>query len=494
MFERDGQALYFGVTPVENIFLTELMPSAKGDFVKVYLAALFHAGQPGEDTNVQELAGELQQTPAQVEAALRYWERRGALSYIAGENPKYRLYSLTQRALTGQDTAPEADEDYIAFSENVYSLFGDERKLRPSEIAAAYEWVVDEGLSQDAVLTLLFHFKETAGAHFSFKKAGETAARMKQDGVLTAQDAESYLGFEDAVRKGAQAVLRRLGKRRLPSDEELALYRKWLREWRFTQEAVLTACRETTAAGDPSFKYLDGILSRLRQDGKPMDERRVERLLSEGDELKDRTERVLNALGSKARPASAMPVVEALCREHPEEVVLIAARECALNGAHTLDLMQKLLDSWKEKGLDSREAVEAHIQKVREQDAFLRRIYEACGADSRPGSADRARLSSWRESGYSDELILEAARQAAGASGRKTAYMAAVLTRWQEAGVRTPEDVSKLAPRGPSVQERPVKQVSAQQYAQRDYREEDLENQLGVNELFRDAPAEGSHT
>ena len=71
MFERDGQALYFGVTPVENIFLTELMPSAKGDFVKVYLAALFHAGQPGEDTNVQELAGELQETPSQVEAALR---------------------------------------------------------------------------------------------------------------------------------------------------------------------------------------------------------------------------------------------------------------------------------------------------------------------------------------------------------------------------------------------------------------------------------------
>ena len=177
MFERDGQAVYFGVTAVENIFLTELMPAAKGDFVKVYLAALFHSGQKEEDLTVSALAQELGQTQAQVEAALRYWERRGALSYIASDPPVYRLYSLTQRALTGQDAVPQADEAFVEFSESVYALFGDERKVRPAEIATAYEWVVDEGLTPEAVLTLLCHMMNTAGKQFSFKKAGETAAR-----------------------------------------------------------------------------------------------------------------------------------------------------------------------------------------------------------------------------------------------------------------------------------------------------------------------------
>ena len=43
MFDRDGQAVYFGVTPVENIFLTEFLPAAKGDYVKVYLLGLFQS-------------------------------------------------------------------------------------------------------------------------------------------------------------------------------------------------------------------------------------------------------------------------------------------------------------------------------------------------------------------------------------------------------------------------------------------------------------------
>ena len=199
MFERDGQAVYFGATAIENIFLTELMPSAKGDFVKVYLCALFHSGQKEEGLTLADIAQELGQTQAQVEAALRYWERRGALSYIASDPPVYRLYSLTQRALTGQDAAMEVDDAYLTFAENVYALFGDDRKVRPAEIASAYEWVVDEGLSPEAVLTLLRHQKENAGNQFSFRKAGEIAFaryRVAVEGDVKADEIEALFRQE----------------------------------------------------------------------------------------------------------------------------------------------------------------------------------------------------------------------------------------------------------------------------------------------------------
>ena len=487
MFERDGQAVFFGVTAVENIFLTELMPAAKGDFVKVYLSALFHSGQKDEALSLEDFARELGQTPAEVEAALRYWERRGALSYIASDPPVYRLYSLAQRSLTGQDAGPQADEAFVDFSESVYALFGDDRKVRPSEIAEAYEWVVDEGLSEGAVLTLLTHFKNTAGKQFSFRRAGEAAARMRAEGVLSAEDAESYLSFQDSVHSGAQAVLRRLGKRRLPSEEELTLYRKWIREWGFTPEAVLTACRETTAAGDPTFKYLDGILARLRQDGKKLDETQVDRLLTEGDETLSRAQELLTTLGSRARPASVVGICRDLESEHPWEVVLIAARECALAGSHTLDTLQKLLDSWKDKGLTTPEAVEQYIRKVWELDTFLYSVYEACGHTGRPTAADRALAEEWRAAGLPDEVILLAAKEAAGASGRKMAYIKSVLRSWQEAGVRTAEDARKQASARPasSQPQQAGRQVSAQRYTQRDYDEKELEERLGVNDLFK---------
>ena len=78
MFERDGQAVYFGVTAVENIFLTELMPAAKGDFVKVYLCALFHSGQKEEGLSPAEIAQELGQSTAQQ----RIWDGMRAIDYL----------------------------------------------------------------------------------------------------------------------------------------------------------------------------------------------------------------------------------------------------------------------------------------------------------------------------------------------------------------------------------------------------------------------------
>ena len=61
------------------------------------------------------------------------------------------------------------------------------------------------------------------------------------------------------------------------------------------------------------------------------------------------------------------------------------------------------------------------------------------------GVLDRALAEEWRAAGQPDEVILLAAKEAAGASGRKMAYIKSVLRSWQEAGVRTVEDARKQA-------------------------------------------------
>ena len=56
-----------------------------------------------------------------------------------------------------------------------------------------------------------------------------------------------------------------MGKRYLPSEAQVDLYRKWTRDWGFSHEAV-EAALELTAKGDPSLGYLDGILNSLKQE------------------------------------------------------------------------------------------------------------------------------------------------------------------------------------------------------------------------------------
>ena len=98
---------------------------------------------------------------------------------------------------------------------------------------------------------------------YDHEAGGLEAVRMREANVVTAEDAEAFFAHSKKVQDGARTVLRRLGKRRQPSQDELDLYRKWTQEWRYEPEAILEACAETTK-GEPTFAYLDGILNGIR--------------------------------------------------------------------------------------------------------------------------------------------------------------------------------------------------------------------------------------
>ena len=175
MFIQDDSMLKLGTTPLDNIFILDYLPAAKGDYVKVYLHALFLSYHPKEDMNIREMAQDLSMTESEVESALRYWERRHLIRRVSDNPPAYCMMSPMQLYLSGAQNL-EADGPFVAFSEDVYALFGDRRKVTPAEIALAYEWVQDMQLPQEAVLMLLAHSIATRGVQFSFKAVQAEAA------------------------------------------------------------------------------------------------------------------------------------------------------------------------------------------------------------------------------------------------------------------------------------------------------------------------------
>jgi hypothetical protein len=60
-------------------------------------------------------------------------------------------------------------------------------------------------------------------------------------------------------------VLRHIGQDRQPTVDEAALYEKWNKRWKFSQQAILDACAGMTRTGTPNFAYLDKILEGLHQ-------------------------------------------------------------------------------------------------------------------------------------------------------------------------------------------------------------------------------------
>ena len=103
----DDSAALFDATPVENMFITEYMLRAPGDFVKVYLYGLMLCYHHAERMSLASMARDLDVTPEDVERAYRYWEREGLVRQT-GDNPVcYTYYNLKQITLTRAEKPSE---------------------------------------------------------------------------------------------------------------------------------------------------------------------------------------------------------------------------------------------------------------------------------------------------------------------------------------------------------------------------------------------------
>ena len=113
MFGFDERYSMFDVTPLENQFILEFLPEAKGDYVKVYLYGLLRCYHPEADMNLDRMSHELGMTEDEIAAAFRYWERRGIVRRISDHPPAWEYVNIKQRSLSAEDIQ---DPEYIAFS------------------------------------------------------------------------------------------------------------------------------------------------------------------------------------------------------------------------------------------------------------------------------------------------------------------------------------------------------------------------------------------
>lgn len=250
-----------GCTAVSDRFLSAFMPSAPEGYVKVYLYGLLLAKAGAE---AFDMAKALNMGPDEIVLAYRYWQGQGLVSLGPGDPPVVRYLAPAQAAPV------HAEQKYADLNRRLQALFGSRAMYMPDQ-ARIYDFIEVYGLDEAAVVMLVEHCirqNDASGRkRLNFNHLDATARAWADMGVRTAEQAEAFLSGLQRHKEGAAAVLLRLGKRRVPADDELALYEKWTSALGFSPEAVLCACAELTAYGTPSFKALDGVLQNFHRRG-----------------------------------------------------------------------------------------------------------------------------------------------------------------------------------------------------------------------------------
>ena len=436
----DDSAALFDATPVENMFISEYMLRAPGDFVKVYLYGLMLCYHNSQRMSLASMARDLDATQEDIERAYRYWEREG-LVRRTGDNPvRYTYYNLKQITLTRAEKPSEQLYNRHFMDEVRRTL--DAQTLGDLDYQTIMDWIQVYELPEEVVIMLLRSEKERSRTgRVSFKIASETAQRWAQSGVRTLEDAEQMLILTGERERGLKRLLARLGQHRPASEDEKNMYLKWIDEWGFAPEAVLEACAETTK-GTPTMAYLDGILLRQHQLGRH-DAVQILGGISKERTARDFAREVLAGLGRTGVTPTGddLALIESWRRDgNSDELILLA-----VSAAHrrrdggNMDDVGSWLETWKRQGLTTPEAVSADTARKKALNSQLREIYEAAGMEKKTNQPDRDLLCCWMgEMAASMELVMLAAQYARG-SGAPMMTMNRILTDWHRAGISTIE-------------------------------------------------------
>ena len=221
----------------------------------------------------------------------------------------------------------------------------------------------------------------------------------------------------------ASAILRQMGM--WPQKKQILMVGE---RPRYTEEDVIRA------DGEMDFRHLRGEVERLM--GKSMTTEELKILLG-----------FVRYLGLSAE---VVCMLVSYCRER--------SRQKGSTRAPSLRTIEKEAYSWAEQGIDTMEEAAVFIRNQNVRQSRMGRLMQLLQIRGRNlTSGEEKYAQKWLDMGMSEELIAMAyERTCLNTGGLNWAYMNKIMTRWNENGIHTPEQVTagdkKPVPKGASGQ------------------------------------------
>ncbi|MBQ3921538.1 MAG: DnaD domain protein, partial [Firmicutes bacterium] len=268
---------YLYDTEIENLFISEYMPSAPGNYVKLFLYALMSAESDLGFDN-ETAARKLGMSLAEVVEGWTYWESQGLVRKTCPD-PSDRdrfdieFLNIKEAAFGRRSSEEDLPQTSVKLDDRELStLFGDVEKAtgrilesgEPEEISS---WIRDFGADPE-VIVLAYTYCSRNRRSNRYRYVGTVIKDWLAKRLTTAQDVEEYLATVDRHYDLYKKVCRELGFHRNPTEPEKRIMDSWFGEMGFTIEKVLEACQKTAGIANPNIKYVDSILRDWKSEEK----------------------------------------------------------------------------------------------------------------------------------------------------------------------------------------------------------------------------------
>lgn len=277
-FRRSEESeLFLFDTAVENIFLSEYMPEAPSDYVKIYLFALMYTAN-GYYMDNEVIAKHLAIEVEDVLKAWTYWENMGIVKkeyYDKSNRFEYDIEFLSLREQLYGNKTKESDPKSIASAfedKSVKDLLKSiEKKInRPlggNEPAAIIAIIEQHGVSVE-LLEFCYSYCIKKG-RTDIKYVEATIRNWSDKNILKVEDAQTYLMQQDQRYSAYKRVMKALGFPRNATEAEQEKIDYWMDVLDFNLDRIVEACKKTSGIANPNVNYVNSIIENwAKADGK----------------------------------------------------------------------------------------------------------------------------------------------------------------------------------------------------------------------------------
>lgn len=261
--------LELGDTLVPDLFILNNLKSLQANEIKIYLYLLY-ALKSEKEIDSDDVNKALDITDDELKAGLEVLLAEDLVQKITKgytvvdlkEAEINRIY--TPKVEKTKKVNPELEERWKKCVEAISTSFFN-GCMTLTWYTRINELFVKNGFSEDVVLALFQYCKERNALNEKYVLA--VAATWTGANVKTFEDLEMHLENEEKYKKFKQKIAKALGLSRNLTKYEEGYVLKWQNEYKYNDEIIEEGLRRTTSTTNPSFKYIDAIISSWYKQG-----------------------------------------------------------------------------------------------------------------------------------------------------------------------------------------------------------------------------------
>ena len=414
-------------TYVENKFISKYLPVLDPVAVKVYLYSLY-LFQSGFGGSLDDLAAKLNMTADEAQSYFEYLEEFELISVISVSPFEVKILDAENISGTPKKFKPEK---YADFTKAVQSIIKG-RMISTNEFREYFVMLEEYGFEQNALIMIISYCVNLKGDNIRLQYIKKVARSFAEDGITSAKKVDEKLSAYTYSTTALIGIFKAAGINRQPDIEDDKLYKKWTAELGFDDGAIAACAKKFKIK---TTEKLDATLEELYKN-KKFDVKEIEAYCDGRIAVYNCALDIAKALGVYMQNAAPYleNYVNVWCdRGFGFTALKSIAEYCFKNGKKSFEEMNDFVKGLYDDGAVSDGSVNDCLEKLRAQDAFIRKMLNACGLTRKVIEWDRTSLEKWRSWSFSDEMILEAATLSAGKSN-PTSYMSGILSSWKSEG------------------------------------------------------------